>query len=114
MGMDLETFRHLTPAEFRAVYDSWFSHQRDLMRHDWMVGRYVGALTWQPYSDKPLHPSDLIFPWEKAGDTNAAIPQGASSKEKMDELWNKWKGLKEIKNPPQATNCERPPCETSD
>ncbi|MBR3292569.1 MAG: hypothetical protein IKI66_10395 [Bacteroidales bacterium] len=93
MGMDLESFRQCTPGEFRAVYDSWFSHQEMLMHRDWEVGRFIATTAVQPYSNKPLKPTDLIrFPWEEDDGTGAAVPKGTSSKEKMEELWKKWKG----------------------
>lgn len=113
MGMGLDDFCRCTPGEFRAVYDSWFSHQEMRVRHDWEVGRFVATTAVQPYSKKPLRPTDLIhFPWEKTYGTDATVPKGTSSKEKMMELWAKWKGMGI--NDPQESSCERPPCETSD
>lgn len=112
MGMGLETFRRLTPGEFRAVYDVWFDHIETLYHRDLEVGRLVGSITLMPYSTKLLKPTDLIrFPWEKNNGSDAAVPKGTSSKEKMEELWAAWKGLK---NPSEDASCERPPAGTSD
>lgn len=111
--MDLESFRQCTPGEFRAVYDSWFGHQEMLMHHDWEVGRFIAATVVQPYSKKPLKPTDLIrFPWEKDDGHDAAVPKGTSSKEKMNELWAKWKGAG-TKNPPESSY-EHPHAGTND
>lgn len=93
MGMSLEDFCRCTPGVFRAVYDAWFAHQEMLMHRDWEVGRFVAMMAVQPYSKKALKPTDLItFPWDQTNGDGAAVPKGTSSKEKMEELWAKWKG----------------------
>lgn len=113
MGMGLDDFCGLTPGEFRAVYDSWFGHQEMLMHRDWEVGRFVATMAVQPYSSKPVKPTDLIaFPWENNSGNGATVPKGTSSKEKMEELWAKWKGT-ETKNPSGEANCEHLPDGTS-
>ena len=112
MGMSLDDFCRCTPGEFRAVYDSWFSNQEMLMHRDWEVGRYIATMAVQPYSKTALKPIDMItFPWENNNGNGAAVPKGTSSKEKMEELWAKWKGLK---NPSVEASRECPPDGTND
>ncbi len=112
MGMSMDSFRRCTPGEFRAVYDSWFSHQEMMFHHDWVVGRFVAAIAVQPYCNTSIKPTELFpFPWEKDNGDGDAVPKGTSSKETMEKLWAKWQRIKSLHG---GSNYERPHDGTND
>ena len=95
--MSREDFALCTPDEFQAVYDSWYMREEMEMRRSWEVGRFVAAITLQPYSKKPIRPTDLIiFPWEKKeSGKGAAAPKGVSTAERAKEILGRMEKVQE-------------------
>ena len=90
MGMSREDFALCTPDEFQGIYDAWFRREEMEMQRSWEVGRFVAAISLQPYSKRPIRPTDLIrFPWEKDGGDGAAAMKGASTEERAREVAEK-------------------------
>ena len=85
--MSREDFAACTPDEFQVTYDAWYRNEEVRMQRSWEVGRFVAAITLQPYSKKPVRPTDLIrFPWEKDSGDGAAAPKGTSTLDRAQEV----------------------------
>lgn len=93
--MSREDFALCTPDEFQAIYDAWYRREEIEMRRSWEVGRFVAAIAVQPYSKKPVKPTDrILFPWEEKEKDNgdgAAVTKGTSSEERVKELVGRMK-----------------------
>lgn len=67
IGMRLEDFCRCTPAEFRAIAESWGDMEQSRERGEWERSRMQCLCMLQPYSKEKLQPQDVMrFTWENS------------------------------------------------
>lgn len=92
VGMSLEDFERCTPFEFYSITEQWEQEKERRMQDDWERARFQAAVSIQPYSKKPIKPTDIIkFPWEQRKKKSTA-QRGSIGKMKQLEKLMKEKG----------------------
>ena len=87
--MSLSDFERCTPSEFAAVAARWRECRDEILRQGWERSRFMAAMTLQPYSRKPVRPTDVAsFPWDGESRKGAdGTRRGApSTRERMREI----------------------------
>lgn len=68
--MSLSDFELCTPSEFSAVAERWKERREGDLRQEWERTSLLAAMVLQPYSKKPVRPSDVMrFPWDGGGES---------------------------------------------
>lgn len=66
LGLSLDDFCRLTPAEFAAVAKAHAAERESLRRESWERMRLLAAIVVQPHVRKRLTPQQLLpLPWDK-------------------------------------------------
>lgn len=83
IGLNFDDFERLTPDEFSAVADSWYSEAEMKHRAEWERSRWLAACMLTPHSKKAVAPKDIVeFEWEK---TQNASPVQRSTREAFEK-----------------------------
>lgn len=89
MGMSLETFEALTPAEWHACYEAW--HHTSI-REPWERVRFAATAVLQPWTRKRVKATDLVrFQWDGEQARQAAKDAPASTEERMRQVMGRLK-----------------------
>lgn len=65
IGMSLDDFDRLTPAEFEAIFRRWASGQERADRAGWEQTRAQVLAALAPYTDRRLTPHEVLpLPWD--------------------------------------------------
>lgn len=98
MGLSIDDFSALTPAQFDAIYAEWRSEQDNKNKGRWEQTRYLMWAILKPYSKKKtLKPTDILsFPWDKTNKpkkkmTKAEREESLRELEYYNKLWSNGK-----------------------
>lgn len=87
VGLTLDDFCRLTPAEFGAVCQSWRDTEERRMKDAWERMRLLAVITTQPHVKKKLEPKKLLpFPWEKPEKPKAEVVSREEAKRRFEKL----------------------------
>ena len=90
LGMSLEDFDRLTPAEFNAVYDKWSKGEESRRKEEWERARLVATILVSPHVKNKVTPQRLMpLPWDghKAErGRKSAEPEEPRDKQRVNRL----------------------------
>lgn len=111
--MSLSDFERCTPSEFSAVAERWKERREGDSRQEWERTRLLAAMVLQPYSKKPVRPSDVMrFPWD-CGAKAGGAPQGPpSTKERMEEIAERVRRFKNGRDSAASCHSQGPESQT--
>lgn len=94
MGLSLEGFCALTPAEFAAACKAYAEEQEQGERRSWERMRLLAAVCIQPHVRKRISPQQLIpLPWDKpARKEKTEIPSAEQALRRLKERMGKKRG----------------------
>lgn len=86
--MSIDDFCRCTPAEFRAIADSYVKTEERHERSEWNRTRMMCVLLLQPYISSSIDPQELMrFPWEEGtGDQDEKLT--------TKEIWDRFERVK--------------------
>ncbi len=98
MGLSIDDFSALTPAQFDAIYTEWRAEQDNEVKAGWEQTRSIMWAVLKPYSKKKnLKPTDILpFPWDNSNKpkkkmTKAEREESLRELEYYDKLWSNGK-----------------------
>ena len=95
IGLSVQEFCLLTPAEFNAIYEEWKSEQEDITRGQWERCREICYHIIRPYAKKTLRKTDIMrFAWDSPssnGTKKLTEEQKEANRKKFEELKELWK-----------------------
>lgn len=94
MGLSLECFCALTPAEFAAACKAYAEEREQGERRSWERMRLLAAVCIQPHVRKRISPQQLIpLPWDKpARKEKTEIPSAEQALRRLKERMGKKRG----------------------
>lgn len=88
IGMSLDDFDRLTPAEFEAIFRRWASGQERAERAGWEQTRAQVMAALAPYTDRRLTPHEVLpLPWDGEPCAGAASPREELTGEQRAERY---------------------------
>lgn len=112
--MSLSDFERCTPSEFSAVAERWKERQERESRQEWERTRLLAAMSLQPYSKKPVRPTDVMrFPWDGGAKAGAGHQGPPSTKERMDEIAERVRRFRNGRNPCASEEDRETGCQPS-
>lgn len=82
--MSYDDFCRCTPSEFSAAAEAWNKIEESRMRRSWEQTRDLMMAMIQPYSKKPVKPTDIMqFEWDKK---KPPKPVEKSTRERMEAV----------------------------
>lgn len=95
MGLSVQEFSCLTPAEFDAIYSEWRAGQEAEMQGKWERCRWICYYAVKPYATKTLHLTDILkFEWDESrgkGAKKMTKRQREASRKKIKKVIELWK-----------------------
>ncbi len=92
IGMSLDDFDRLTPAEFEAIFRRWASGQERADRAGWEQTRAQVLAALAPYTDRRLTPHDVLpLPWDGENRERAEHSESSENSESPAELAERYR-----------------------
>jgi hypothetical protein len=91
MGLRIDEFMGLSPAEFDSIYQAYKEKETTRNRESWEQARMMSWAAIRPYAKANTKPSDVMkLPWDKKKETSSKRPAPKSTKERFEQISKKW------------------------
>jgi len=95
MGLSVQEFATLTPAEFDSIYNEWRDGKDSEARGEWERCRWICYYILKPYAKKSLRKTDVLkFEWDDQpakGKKKMTKKERAEEKARFNEIMTLWK-----------------------